>query len=229
MKRFLSLYKAAIFSYLIDPLFYACALVTVLFCALRFFFVGHFFLSGVGTSDVRPFFTGIPYISILVVPLLVLRLRHFVSDDSMPVTPSLRFFSLASAAFSAFAFPLVLLSALPLCVNLFGTVDAGQVFSGYLGIFFYGFTACALATFFYAHFTESIAVPLLLSAIMLAVVNVLHLLPLYVKAGSALTFLCKALSFSWHFDAAGKGILESRDIAFYALSSLLLILLSVPM
>ena len=227
MKKFLPLYKIALFTYLIDPLFYIASLVTVLFCVLRFFFVGHFFLAGVGTSDLRPFFTSLPYISILVVPLLVLRLRHFISDDSFPATPTLRFSALVTAAFSAFSFPLVLLVSLPLCVNLFGTVDAGQVCAGFVGVLLYGFTACAATVFLYAHFTESAAVPLFLSALLLSVVNVLHLLPLYVPAGNALTFLCRAISFSWHFDAAEKGIFDSRDLVFYALASILFILLSV--
>uniref|UniRef100_UPI000AF19A1A DUF7088 domain-containing protein n=1 Tax=Treponema endosymbiont of Eucomonympha sp. TaxID=1580831 RepID=UPI000AF19A1A len=28
--------------------------------------------------------------------------------------------------------------------------------------------------------------------------------------------LCRLVSFAWHFDAAGKGIVDSRDLAFYA-------------
>ena len=211
MKKFFSLYRAAVFSYLIDPLFYIASLVTVLFCVLCFFFVGHFFLAGVGTSDLRPFFTSVPYISILVLPLLVLRLRHFISDDSLPVSPSLRFSALTTATFSAFAFPILLLTTIPRCVNIFGAVDAGQAFTGFAGILLYGFAASALCLFVFAQFSESAAVPLLVSAFVLTITTILHQLPLYVQTGSALTFLCQKLSFAWHFDAAEKGILDSRD------------------
>ena len=227
MKKFLTLYKIALFTYLIDPLFYASALVTVIFCALRFFFVGHFFLAGVGTTDLRPFFSSVPYIAILVVPLLVLRLRNLISDDSFPVTQTVRFSALVTAASTAFAFPLVLLIALPVCVNLFGTVDVGQVCAGFLGILLFSLAASSLAVFFYAWFSNASAVPLLASAIVLAVVNVVHLLPLYVPTGTLLNGLCRACSFSWHFDAAGKGIFDSRDFVFFAGSAIVFLLLSV--
>lgn len=227
MKRFFSLYKAALFTYLIDPLVYLSALVTVLFCVLRFFFVGHFFLAGVGTTDLKPFFTGVPYLSIVVVPLLVLRLRRLLTDDSLPVSPTMRFSALTTAAFSAFFFPMVLLLAIPLCVNLFGAVDAGQVAAGFLGIACYGFTACALSVCCSARFSRSPAVPCITSALLLTALNVLHLVPRYVATGNAFSAFCQAVGFAWHFDAAGKGIVDSRDLAFYALVSLGCVLLSV--
>jgi hypothetical protein len=45
MKKFLPLYKSALFSYLIDPLFYVSSLLTILFCAFRFFFGSKFFVN----------------------------------------------------------------------------------------------------------------------------------------------------------------------------------------
>ena len=42
MKKFFPLYKSALFSYLIDPLFYVSSLLTILFCAFRFFFGSKF-------------------------------------------------------------------------------------------------------------------------------------------------------------------------------------------
>ena len=227
MRTGASLYKTALFSYLIDPLFYVASLVTVLFCVLRFFFAGHFFLAGVGTTDLRPFFTSVPYVSVLVVPLLVLRIRRLIADDSLPVLPLVRFLSLTAAAGTAFFFPLVLLIAIPLCVNLFGTVDAGQTLAGFLGLVLYGLCACALCLWLYARYLSSAAVPLLLSAFVLAVMSVIHHVPLYVQTGSVLTFLCQTLSFSWHFDAAGKGILDSRDVVFFVLATSLFVVLAV--
>ena len=227
MKKFFVLYKSALFLYLIDPLFYIASLVTLLFCVLRFFFAGHFFLAGVGTSDLRPFFTSLPYISIVTVPLLVFRLRCLISEDSIPLLPAVRFSSLVLAVCSAFAFSLLLLTALPLCVNLFGAVDFGQAFAGYIGIILYSFAAAAFSLCIFSRFTGSTAFPLLLSIFFLALVNLLHLLPLYVETGSLITFFCQHMSFAWRFNTADKGILDSRDIAFYLLATLFFILISV--
>lgn len=217
MRRWIALYRAALFAYLIDPLFYLASLVTVLFCAVRFFFVGHFFLMGTGTTDVRVFFTGIPYVSAVIVPLLVLRLRALLGDDSLPVSPTARCSALTAAAFSAFAVPLVLLAAIPLCVSQFGSVDAGQVAAGFLGILLYALAACALAVLCFARFFPSAAVSVATGALALAAVSVLHFVPLYLPVGNAVASFCRAAGFAWHLDAAGKGMVDSRDGAFFLL------------
>ncbi|WP_294429982.1 GldG family protein [uncultured Treponema sp.] len=227
MKRTFALYRAAVFSYLIDPLFYASALLTIFFTAFRFFFARKFFVSGLGSSDLRPFFNAIPYVSILVLPLLSLRLRSLLLDDSLPVSSFKRFLALNLAAFSAFMLPVLLLLSIPLCVNVFGSVDFGQCFSGFIGIFFYGFCSICMTNLLYEIFAFSAVFPLLLSSVILALVNFLHLLPLYFKTGEVLSFLCRKLSFAWHFDSFGKGILDSRNFFYYIILSFILILLSV--
>ena len=227
MKRFFALYRIALFAYLIDPLFFIAALVTVLSCAVRFFVAGRFFLAGAGSSDLRPLFAFVPYLSVAVVPPLVLRLRHLLGDDSLPVTPTVRFAALAAAAWTAFAFPLLLLAAVPLCVSMFGSVDAGQAAAGFLGLALHALAACALALLCFARFTRSAAVPLVASVLALAAVHAVHLVPLHVSTGNALSSFCRAAGFSWHLDAAGKGIVDTRDVAFYVLVTVAALLLSV--
>lgn len=227
MRRWAALYRIALFAYLIDPLFYLASLVTVLFCAVRFFFLGRFFLMGTGTTDLRAFFTGIPYVSAVIVPLLVLRLRVLLGDDSLPVSPTARCSALTAAAFSAFAVPLILLAAIPICVSQFGSVDAGQVAAGFLGILLYAFAACAVAVLCFARFFPSAAVSVAVSALVLAAAGVLHFVPLYFSVGNAVASFCRAAGFSWHLDAAGKGIVDSRDVAFFLLVSFSAIMLAV--
>lgn len=226
MKKFLPLYKSALFSYLIDPLFYVSSLLTILFCAFRFFFGSKFFVAGLGSTDLRPFFNSVPLISILTIPLLTFRLRSLFLDDSIPVKPFQRFFALATASFTAYSLPLLLLISIPLSVSRFGSVEPGQCLAGFLGLFLYGFSASALSAFFFAIFYSSPALPLIFSAVVLALVNFLHLLPLYVKTGSFLAFFCKAFSFAWHFDSFSKGILDSRNFFYYIAASFTLLLLS---
>lgn len=226
MRRWLALYRAALFAYLIDPLFYLASLVTVLFGAVRFFFAGRFFLRGAGSTDLRLFFTGVPYVAAVVVPLLVLRLRALLCDDSVPVSPTARCSALTVAAFSAFAVPLVLLAAVPACVSQFGSVDAGQVAAGFLGVLLYALAACALAVLCFARFLPSAAVSVAVSALALAAVSAVHFVPLYLPVGNAVASCCRAASFAWHLDAAGKGMVDSRDVAFFLLVSFSAVMLA---
>lgn len=222
-----ALYKSAIFSLLIDPLFYVSSIITIIFCSFRFFFVHQFFIANIGTTDLREFFQSIPYISILTIPLIIFRNRNLLTEDSLPFSATNRFFSLIFASFSAFALPLLLLFSIPICVNIFGDVDLGQVVLGFCGVFLYGICAISLVSFLFSLINFSPAVPLILSMMILAIVDFIHLVPLYFQIGSLFTFLLQKLSFAWHFDSFGKGILDSRNLVFYILSSIVLLLFSV--
>ena len=186
-----------------------------------------FFVAGLGSTDLRPFFNSVPYISILTVPLLILRLRPLLLDDSLPFSPFKRFSALSLSAFSAFAFPLILLVSVPACVSIFGTVDSLQAISSFFGIFLYGLCASLLSILFFALFPSSPVFPLILSSVSLALVNFMHLLPLYYKTGAVLSFLCQKISFAWHFDSFSKGIIDSRNIAYYLILSFTILLLCV--
>ena len=224
-----SLYKISLRSFFIDPLFYVSSVLTILFCAFRFFFVSKFFVSGIGSTDLRPFFSSIPYISIITVPLLALRLRTFLLDDSLPFSSFSRHISILLSAATVFLIPIFLIFAVPLSVYFFGDIDAGQIFLSFLGIVFFAFSAFSLAFFSFNLCKSSPAASILITSFLLAVVNFIHLLPLYSPAGNFLSFLCRTFSFSWHFDSFSKGIFDSRNAVYFFFSTLILILLSVSL
>lgn len=226
-KTTISLYKSSNYSLLINPLFYISSIITVLFCAFRFFFTGNFFIEGIGSSDLRKLFQAIPYISILTIPLIVFRLRNFLLDDSLPISSMKRFLSISLSAFTSFFIPIVFLMMIPICVNVFGDVDGFQVISGLIGIVFYGFSAICLTILLFTAFDFSSTVPLIISMIILAIVDFVHVIPLYCSVGSVLTFLLQKISFAWHFDSFGKGIIDSRNIFFYIITSISMLLISV--
>ena len=117
-----SICKAALFYYMIHPLFYFSAILTVIFVSFRFFLASKFFVIGAGTSDLRYFFSAIPYISIFTIPLLVFRLKNFIKDDSLPVSAASKFLSVSLAAFCAFIIPVILLFSVPVFVSFFGKI-----------------------------------------------------------------------------------------------------------
>lgn len=223
MKKLFPLTKCALFSYLTDPLFYAASILTVLTVAFRFFFSAHFFLTGTGSTDLRPFFNTIPSVSVITVPLLVFRLRDFVHDHSLALSDFKKFLALAAASLAAFVFPLVLLAAVPVCASFFGTIEIGSLASGYVAIILYGGAAVSLCFLCSAFFSSALS--LLISFALLLFINTVHVIPLYVNLPSFLTFFLEKISFAWHFDAASKGIIDSRDLIFYLASALLMLLL----
>ncbi len=52
-------------------------------------------------------------------------------------------------------------------------------------------------------------------------------IPLYIPVSPYISSVIRFISFAWHFDAAGKGILDSRDIFFYLILITIFITLTV--
>ena len=220
-----SICKAALFYYMIHPLFYFSAILTVIFVSFRFFLASKFFVIGAGTSDLRYFFSAIPYISIFTIPLLVFRLKDFIKDDSLPVSAASKFVSVSLAAFCAFIIPVILLFSVPVFVSFFGIVDEGQVLSGFLGIFLFSFSAISLIVLLFTFFSSQ-SFSLIVSFALLLVTNFIDLLPMYLDLGKVAAFLCRKLSFSFAFDSFGKGIIDSRSVFFYIIASFFFLILA---
>ena len=180
-----------------------------------------------GTSDLRPLFNAFPTISILTIPLLTLRTKRFLTDDSLPFTPSVRFANILIAQLAASCVPLIFLLAVPATVSLFGNVDAAQILSGSIGLIFYSMTAISLTQVFFTFFAFSPALSLILSLASLFAINFIHLIPLHLQVASFPAYLLQKISFAWHFSSSGKGIIDSRDILFYALSTVFFISLCI--
>jgi hypothetical protein len=218
MHTFFALVRKELFALAIQPALYVTAAIFSGASTLRFFFSTGFFVAGQGSADLRFFFAFLPYISILAIPALTMSLwngEHERCDEFLPVAD----FNLVTAKWLAsllvFALMLVPGIAVPIAVSFFGDIDGAQVVASYVGLLSFAALAVALGAFFSLLAANRIAA-FLLTAGVLALSNSIHLLPLYVPLPSPIAGSLNQLSFAWHFDAAGKGILDSRDLVFYA-------------
>lgn len=221
--RFLQLVKKELFYYSIQPVFYIAAVVFILFSSLQFFILQQFFIPGTGTTDLHRFFNAIPYICIIILPALVLHNDLESFDETLPVSMFDIVFSRWLAAFTAFMLMLFPLIMIPVCVNIFGFVDFGQIITGFSGILFYAGAALSCIVFL-TEFQKGASY--IISAIVLAVSNLAHLVPLYFSLPPAISVFFRTVSFAWHFDAAGKGIIDTRDYIFYIAITIIFLLLA---
>lgn len=222
------LIKNSIFSLLIDPIFYVCSVLTILFTCGIFFFFNRFFVIQTSSSDLRTFWTAIIEISVLTIPVITFSLRNYIYDQSMPLSHFSRFLSLAMVIFTAAFIPVVPLLSVPFCVNLFGNVEAGQVLTSFLATAFCLFACSCFSLFVFSIPKKQNAISsLIVTVFILAVFNFVHLVPLYVKTGDFLTGVFQTVSFAWHIDSALKGILDSRDFVYFIECSFASVLLTV--
>ena len=195
------------------------AILFSVFTSAMFFIKGQFF-AGSGTSDLLNYFSNVPYICILVVPSLCYKKSISLYDDFIPVSRGKKLLQNFLRIFINFAIIIALMLPVCLLVNLFGSVDAGQVFTSLLCLLFYGASLIALCLLINEVFANSI-VSFVVSALLLAVFNSIHLVPLYVNTNAFFTLICKQFSFAWHFDAASKGIIDTRDFLWLLLCTII--------
>ena len=195
------------------------AILFSVFTSAMFFIKGQFF-AGSGTTDLLNYFSNVPYICILVVPALCYKKSISIYDDFIPVSRGKKLVRNFLKIFAQFSVLIFMMLPICLLVNLFGTVDAGQIFTGLLCLLFYGASLISLCLLINEIFSNSI-ISFVVSALLLAVFNSIHVVPLYINTNSFFTYFCKQFSFAWHFDAASKGIIDTRDFLWLLLCTVL--------
>lgn len=221
-----SFLKSIIYSFLIDPLFYFCSILTVIYTSFSFFYLNHFFVLGVGTTELDIFFKAISISCIIIIPLLVFRIRYFIFDDSIPLNSFSKLITILFSVFVAAIIPVLVLISIPVTVNVFGFVDVGQFISGFIGIVLFILTAISFVIFIFNFFNKGY-IALLISILFLIVFNNIHLIPLYLKLNSFFNFFFKQFSFAWHFSSFENGIIDTKDIFFFLFTTLIFTLLSI--
>ena len=221
MKNFL---KHSLINSLKSPAFCIITLLFSVFLSVNYFIRQQFF-TGSGTTDMILFFSAVPYISIIAVPALCYKQSFSIYDDFIPLSSLQRIFITWFTRLILFSVQIVLMIPAVIIVNLTGSTDGGQIFTSLFCLVFYGAAVTALCTFVETAVQNKIS-SFIISAILLAVFNSAHLFSVYVQLPDFLSSLSRLLSFAWHFDAAGKGILDTRDILWFSGISLLFIFLS---
>lgn len=222
MKNYLKYKLYNIFS---SPLFYISALIFNIYVPLQFFFVQEFF-GGKGTTDLHYFFHAVPLISSIIIPLLKLNENFSTFDEIVPLSTAKKNLTSFFALFLQFALILVPQIFVPLCVNFFGNVESGQVFTGFFMLLLFGAISSSLCVFV-SQFCKSGAVSVIISILILAILNGMNLFSVYVGNNALFTGIIKTFSFFWHFDAAEKGIFDTRDFFYFAIISAFLIFASI--
>ena len=206
------------------PSFIILSILFEVFVSINFFIRQQFF-TGSGTTDLILFFSAVPYICIILIPSLCYKQSFSIYDDFIPLSVLKRELAVFLTRLILFILQIIFLIPAIFLVNLFGTTDGGQIFTSLICLIFYGAAVISLCGFIQTTFSNKVS-SLIISALLLAVFNSAHLFAVYIQLPDFLSDLFKSLSFAWHFDAAGKGILDSRDILWFCGTSALFLFLS---
>lgn len=219
-----SFYKLYLLNSLKTPSFYIISVLFSIFLTVNYFIKNQFF-TGNGSTDLLLYFSAVPYICIIVIPALYYKHSFNIYDNFIPLKNIEKITISFLCRLSLFSIQIVLMLPATLLVNLFGSIDVGQLFTSLLCLIFYGAAVISLCSFLDAVLPNKLTT-FVISALILGIFNTAHLFAVYIQLPDILTSLCKLLSFAWHFDSAGKGILDTRDLLWLLGSTLLFIYLA---
>ena len=222
---FWGLARKELFSYAINPFYWISGIVFCAFSAAAFFWGTRFFTQGQGSAALSPFFLAMPYLCSILIPALCMNIKSRAFDKCLPFDEIQKAAARVLAALAVFVFCLIPTSLVPLCVNIFGSVDFGAVVVSYAGLSLYAAAAISFCVFM-SSFFKNRAAYFAASALFLSGLNSIHNILNFIQAGDFLSSAIRSASFAWRFDSASKGILDSRDFLFFALASLLFVTLT---
>lgn len=212
-------------SYFATPLAYVFIIIFLVLSAAMSFYLGSFYERR--EADLTPFFYFHPWLYLFLIPAISMRLwaeeRKSGSIEllmTLPVTPVQAVLGKFFAAWAFTGIALALTFPMWLTVNYLGEPDNGVVLATYIGSWlmaggFLAIGSCISAT------TRSQVIAFIVSVVV-CFLFLLSNFPLVLDffrpwlPQAALDTLA-SLSFLAHFSAIGKGVIDLRDIVFFAL------------
>jgi ABC-2 type transport system permease protein len=214
-----------------SPVAYAVILGFLVFTAVWLFFVRGFFAAN--QADLRPYFGIMPIVMAFLVPALTM--RSWAEERRLGTYELLLTFPFSEGelvlgkflgAFAIAAIALALTIPLPLCASLLGSFDAGVLASQYLGVLLEAAAAVALGQWLSSLAKNQVSAFLGSVLVLLSLVLV-DRLAAFLKAGGAVAATLKWLSLGVHFEAFSRGVVDTRDLAYFlAVAALFLFLTS---
>jgi ABC-2 type transport system permease protein len=212
-------------SYFATPLAYVFILIFLVLANAFTFYLGGFYERG--QADLDPFFTFLPWLYLFLIPAIAMKLwaeeRKSGSIELLMTLPvSLRDAVLGKffAAWIFTALALALTFPLWLTVNYLGSPDNGAIVAAYLGSMLLAGGFLAIGSCMSA-LTRNQVIAFILGVVA-CFLFLLAGFPLVLDvfrawAPQALTDAIASLSFLTHFESIVKGVIDVRDLLYFAM------------
>ncbi|MDQ7778130.1 MAG: ABC transporter permease subunit [Planctomycetota bacterium] len=223
MRNMMVIARREFMAYFNSPIAYVFMVVFLLLSSLNFVLAEHFFL--VNQATMRPFFESLPWIFIVLVPAVAMRLWSEEKKSGtleLLLTLPMRHVEIMIGKFlAAWAFvALTVLLTLPMVffVSMMGELDWGPVIGGYVAAILMGGAYLAIGMFVSALTKNQIlsyvgAAVVCLCFVVMGQGNVLHsmndMLPQAVHVFTSASFVP-------HFENISRGVIDTKDLVHFA-------------
>jgi ABC-2 type transport system permease protein len=225
MKAISNIMRRELFSYFATPVAYVYIVIFLVMTGVFTFYLGNFYERGI--ADLAPFFRFHPWLYLFLVPAISMRLwaeeRKSGTIELLLTLPVTLWQAVAGKYLAAWAFlgvALILTFPLWITVNMLGDPDNGAIMAAYIGSFLMagGFLAIGSCV---SALTRNQVVAFILSVVA-CFGFLLSGLPMVTNlfsgwAPQALLDAIAGISFLAHFSDISKGVIDLRDIVYFAL------------
>jgi len=226
--RITALTKKELFSWFNSPALYGITVFFLLFVSIWFYYLQQFF--AMDSATLRPFFSAFPFAFIFVIPVLTMRAwaeeTKLGSAEILFTMPFTEWELVWGKFLSCFAILLamtLLTLPVPLSLLALGSFDPGVIFGEYSGVVLLGAAAAAIGLFL-SSVSKNQAAAFVGSVVILFALMLMNNLTQELPSGFA--GIINYLSLSFHFESFSRGLLDSRDMAFFLLVTALFLFLN---
>lgn len=202
--------------YFISPIAYI--VISLFLIVTGWFFFSTFFIYG--RADLRDFFALLPMTFSFFIPAVTMRMfaeeKNVGSYESLLTMPvsfthiSLGKFFAASAFAAAMLLPTL---SYPMFISFIGDVDLGPVAGGYLGAILLGGAYCSIGLFASA-LTRNQIIAFIIGCAICFTLTIIDRMLFFVP--ERLVPVVEYLGANAHFTNISKGIIDSRDLIYFA-------------
>jgi len=216
MKNIATVFAKEFRSYFNTPIAY---IFLIVFLALSgWFFTSTLFL--VGQTSIQGFLGIAPLLFLFFIPAITMRtIAEEEKSGTMEILmtlPTKEWEIICGKYLASLALVMVAVGATlmyPISVSLLGNLEWGEVISSYLALFFLGASFCSIGMFTSA-LTGSQIVAFILGFLLCFVFFILGKILPFVP--TPLVSLVEYLSVDYHFEALSRGVIDSRNVIYYA-------------
>lgn len=225
MNNAVTITRREISGYFNSPVAYMFIVAFLVSTGAVFFFLERFF--AVGQASMRGYFSIMPFVLSVLVPSLTMRLwaeeRRQGTYElllTMPFRDGDLVLGKYAAAMVVVLAALALSLPVPMMTSLFGRFDTGTLFTEYFGVVLLASVAVAIGQAVSGASRNQMSA-FMATLLVLLTLSLLGQLPVWLTMPAWLSSVVNWLSLSYHFLSFSKGVIDTRDLAYFVLLTLL--------
>ena len=231
MNHVTSIFKKELRSYFSSPIGFVFIIFYLLVSNAFFFFVQDFFRQGQVTM--RGYFAAMPWVFLFFVPAITMRLwaeeKKMGTIEVLLTMPMKEWEIVAGKFLAAFAFLAITLLfsiSIPASLMYLGKPDFGVIIGSYVGALFLGSAYLAIGLYI-SSLTENQVVAFIISLAVIFVLLLIGIAPVWLNALGSIVSVCEYVSLLSHFNNVTRGVIDSRDVIYYASVIVLFLYLNI--